>query len=72
MTTAIQTIFDELTTLFQQRLRSARERVRLADHEDMQRYYKGQVDTLTIVVRDLEAMKFERGLELDLEDEIPF
>ncbi len=56
---------EALRTVFQQRLQSAQSRVMQAQEESMERYYKGQVDTLNIVLQDVDAMKFELGLELD-------
>ncbi|GAK56600.1 hypothetical protein U27_03562 [Candidatus Vecturithrix granuli] len=62
-----QTIFQEFTTILQRRLQSAQERVQTAEHERMNRYYKGQVDTLSLVLHDIDALKFEFGMELNPE-----
>lgn len=55
---------DELFTIIQTRLRSAQQRFNGAQDDHMTRYYKGQVDTLRVVLRDIDAMKFECGIEL--------
>lgn len=62
-----QTIFQEFTTILQRRLQSAQERVQTAEHERMNRYYKGQVDTLSLILHDIDALKFEFGMELNPE-----
>lgn len=62
-----QSIFQEFTTLIQRRLQSAQERVQTTEHERMNRYYKGQVDTLSLVLHDIDALKFEFGMELNPE-----
>lgn len=62
-----QTIFQEFTTILQRRLQSAQERVQTTEHERMNRYYKGQVDTLSLVLHDIDALKFEFGMELNPE-----
>lgn len=53
-----------LETLIRQRLESAAQRAANTQDVYMGRYYKGQADTLHIVLRDIEAMKFENGIEL--------
>lgn len=53
-----------LETLIRQRLESALQRAANAQDAYMGRYYKGQADTLHIVLRDIDAAKFENGLEL--------
>ena len=58
-------ILDELFTIIDARLQSAYQRVKGAQDEHMMRYYKGQADTLRVVLRDIEATKFEQGMELD-------
>jgi len=55
---------DEVFTIIQTRLRSAQQRFNGAQDDHMTRYYKGQVDTLRVILRDIEATKFERGIEL--------
>lgn len=62
-----QSIFEEFTTILQRRLQSAQERVQTTEHERMNRYYKGQVDTLSLVLHDIDALKFEFGMELNPE-----
>ncbi len=53
-----------LETLIRQRLESAAQRAANAQDAYMIRYYKGQADTLHIVLRDIEATQFENGIEL--------
>ncbi len=53
-----------LETLIRQRLESALQRAANTQDVYMGRYYKGQADTLHIVLRDIEATQFENGLEL--------
>ncbi len=55
---------DELFMIIHTRLRSAKQRFNEAQDEHKTRYYKGQVDTLRVVLRDIEATKFECGIEL--------
>jgi hypothetical protein len=61
-------ILDELTAMIQQRLQSAQKRVKNTSEDYMKRYYKGQVDTLNVVLRDIATSKFEMGLELEPEE----
>lgn len=68
MTSLENSTLQQVTRLVQHRLQSARERVKHAREERMKRYYKGQVDTLTIVLKDLETVTFELGMELDPEE----
>jgi hypothetical protein len=56
----------ELENILQIRVQSALERFQGAQDEIMQRYYKGQVDTLKVVLRDIENVKFEMGVEGEL------
>jgi hypothetical protein len=55
---------DELVRITQSRLKSAQQRFNGAQDDYMKRYYKGQVDTLRVVLRDIDAAKFELGIEL--------
>ena len=73
MNQTVQNLLQELTTLIQRRFESAQERVQTTDHERMSRYYKGQADTLRLVLHDIDALKFEFGMELTPEafPEIP-
>ncbi len=66
MTPTEKTILQTLTTLLKHRLDEAQERRRTAQHDDMKRYYKAQADTLNMVLRDLETVIFESGLEGNL------
>ncbi len=56
-----QTIFQELTAILQRRIQSAQERVQTTEDERMNRYYKGQADTLSLVLHDIDALKFDLG-----------
>ena len=56
--------FHALEALIRQRLESAQQRAANAQDASMSRYYKGQADTFHIVLRDIEAIQFENGLEL--------
>ncbi len=51
---------DELFRIMQSRLESAQQRFNGAQDDYMKRYYKGQVDTLSLVLYDIE---FELGIE---------
>ncbi len=62
-----QTIFQELTAILQRRIQSAQERVQTTEDERMNRYYKGQADTLSLVLHDIDALKFDFGMELNPE-----
>lgn len=59
-----QTLY-ELGVTIRDRLNSAQKRVKGTEDEQKARYYKGQVDALHVVLRDIEAAKFELGMELD-------
>ncbi len=59
-----QTI-QELWAAINNRLQSAQQRIDGAEDEKKSRYFKGQADALRVVLRDIEAAKFELGLELD-------
>lgn len=48
----------------QQRFQSARQRFVNANETQQKRYYKGQVDALQIVLREIDTIKFELGMEL--------
>ncbi len=65
-------ILDELFTIIDARLQSASQRIKGAQNDHMMRYYKGQADTLRVVLRDIEATKFEHGMELDEPPEYTF
>ncbi|MBD3307760.1 hypothetical protein GF339_15115 [candidate division KSB3 bacterium] len=65
MTQSQYAALDRLTGLLKERLQSAQARVQASDSDHMQRYYKGQADTLHIVLRDIDAIKFEEGMELE-------
>jgi hypothetical protein len=54
-------VLDELFGITKSRLESAQKRFTGAQDDYMKRYYKGQVDTLRMVLHDI---KFELGLEL--------
>lgn len=58
-----------LEQLIRQRFDSARKRAKSAQDPSMNRYYKGQVDALHVVLRDIDTMKFESGMELILEEQ---
>jgi hypothetical protein len=62
-----QTIFQELTAILQRRIQSAQERVQTTEDERMNRYYKGQADTLSLVLHDIDALRFDFGMELNPE-----
>lgn len=64
MTQKQEQSFHMLETLIRQRLESAQQRAANAPDASMSRYYKGQADTLHIVLRDIEAIQFENGFEL--------
>jgi hypothetical protein len=53
-----------LEDIMQQRLQSAQQRVKNTEDAEMKRYYKGQVDALQVVLRDIDSFKFELGMEL--------
>jgi len=60
-------ILDEVKTRLQKRLQLAQIRVKNAQHDQMSRYYKGQVDALKVMLQDLETLKFDFGIELEPE-----
>lgn len=51
----------------QQRFASAQQRVLKTDDAEMKRYYKGQLDAFRVMLRDLDNIRFECGLELPIE-----
>ena len=61
--------FSLLEQLIRQRFDSARKRAKSTQDPSMNRYYKGQVDALHVVLRDIDTMKFESGMELILEEQ---
>lgn len=71
MSHTVQDLLQQLTTLIQGRFESAQERAQATENERMSRYYKGQADTLRLVLHDIDALKFEIGMELTLEETIP-
>lgn len=64
--------FHALEALIRQRLESAQQRAANAQDASMSRYYKGQADTLHIVLRDIEAIQFENGFELGVTSQPTF
>lgn len=64
-----QTGLFTIERIIQERYKSAKMRVKNTQDELMKRYYKGQLDALTIALRDLDTMKFEHGYELEPETE---
>ncbi len=62
-------LFQELRTQIQHRFQSAQQRIDDAKSQKQMQYFKGQADTLRVVLQDIDAAKFELGVELD--DEPP-
>lgn len=62
-----QNLQDELLMFEEQilkRLHSAQRRFQHARDEQMKRYYKGQVDALSVALHEMRTIKFEAGAEL--------
>lgn len=64
-------ILDGLTALLQERFETALEQFQYTDDDYMERYYKGQMDVLYLAQHDIEVLKFDAGMELDLEMLVP-